>query len=213
VAVFDLDGTITRRDTLLPYVLGYLLRHPWRVPLLVGVLPAAVRFVCGRADHGAVKSAVIRASLGGERRAKLSAWTERYVRRLLAAGVLGDALERIRYHRTHGDQLVLLSASTDLYVPQVARALGIGEVICTGLEWQGDVLIGRLSTPNRRGEEKVRCIERLRAQYPQRPFAAYANAASDIAHLRMVERPVLVNGRRGARATAARYGIPQALWR
>ena len=35
LAVFDLDGTITRHDTLLPFLGGYLLRHPWRLPRVV----------------------------------------------------------------------------------------------------------------------------------------------------------------------------------
>jgi phosphoserine phosphatase len=28
IAVFDLDGTITRRDTLVPYLQGWRHRHP-----------------------------------------------------------------------------------------------------------------------------------------------------------------------------------------
>jgi phosphoserine phosphatase len=108
---------------------------------------------------------------------------------------------------------VLLSAGTELYVPEFARALGFADVICTGLEWRGDVLIGRLSTPNRRGAEKARCVERLRAEHPGRQFAAYGNAGSDIPHLRLVEQPLLVNGSRRARAAAERYGIPLGTWR
>ena len=211
--MFDLDGTITRRDTLWPYVWGYLLRHPWRLPRLLGVLPASIGFLLGRADHGELKSAFIRVTLGGTRRAQLAPWTRRFVRELLAHGVHAAATERIERHRADGDFLVLLSASTDLYVPDVARALGFAETICTGLQWDADVLIGRLTTANRRGPEKVRCLERLRAQHPRRLFAAYANAGSDIAHLRMAERPLLVNGRRSARAAAARYGIPTGTWR
>jgi len=34
-----------------------------------------------------------------------------------------------------------------------------------------------------------------------------------VPHLRMADRPLLVNGRRAARAAAARYGIPRASWR
>jgi phosphatidylglycerophosphatase C len=212
VAVFDLDGTITRRDTLVPYVFGYLLRHPWRLPLVLGALPACLRFLIGRADPGDVKSAFIRATLGGLTRPELAAWTAEFVRRLLIHGVYGDALQRIRSHADRGDHLVLLSASTDLYVPDIGARLGFERVICTGLVWRGDVLEGHLSTPNRRGEEKVRCIERLRAQYPPQSFAAYGNAGSDLPHLRMVERPLLVNGSRSTRALAESYGIPQATW-
>ena len=211
--MFDLDGTITHRDTLAPYVFGYLIRHPWRLPLALGVLPACVRFVFGRADQGVVKSAFIRSTLGGLKRPVLAAWTARFLVHLLARGVFADALVRIGKHREHGDFLVLLSASTDLYVPEIGRALGFAQVVCTGLSWNGQVLEGQLSTPNRRGEEKVRCVAQLRQQHPQRLIAAYGNAASDIAHLRMVDRPLLVNGGRAARALAQRYGIPQATWR
>ena len=42
LAVFDLDGTITRHDTLIQYVLGYLKSRPWR---LFGFLLVRVR--CG----------------------------------------------------------------------------------------------------------------------------------------------------------------------
>ena len=80
MAVFDLDGTITRRDTLLPYVMGFLLRHPARLPRLLGVVPACVLFLLRRADHGALKSAFIRMTLGGRRRAELETWTARFVR-------------------------------------------------------------------------------------------------------------------------------------
>jgi len=210
--VFDLDGTITRRDTLVPYVFGYLLRHPWRLPLVLGALPACLRFLIGKADPGEVKSAFTRATLAGLTRPQLAAWTVEFVRRLLIRGVYGDALRRIRWHADRGDRLVLLSASTDLYVPDIGARLGFEQVVCTGLVWNGEVLDGHLSTPNRRGEEKARCIERLRAQYAQLLFAAYGNAASDLPHLRMVERPLLVNGSRAATTLAQGYGIPQATW-
>jgi len=214
VAVFDLDGTITRRDTLLPYVWGFLLRYrPWRLPGLLGVLPVCVRFIAGRADRGALKSALIRATLGGEQRARLEAWTAHFVAQLLKHGVFDDALERVAQHRADGDYLVLLSASPELFVPQVGAALGFAQVLCTGLTWNQDTLLGDLSTPNRRGEEKVRCVEQLRGAHPGQVFAAYGNAASDVPHLRMVERPLLVNGNRRARKLARRYGIPTAIWR
>jgi HAD superfamily phosphoserine phosphatase-like hydrolase len=192
--------------------MGYLLRHPWRLPRLLGALPGCMRFFLGRSDPGAVKASFIHATLGGIPRAQLQDWTRRYLEGVLKHALHSDALRRLEQHRARGDYLVLLSASTDLYVPQLAGALGFAEAICTGLEWREDVLVGYLSTPNRRGEEKVRCVERLRAQHPRRLLAAYGNAGSDIAHLRMAERPVLVNGSRAARKAAKRYGIPQETW-
>jgi HAD superfamily hydrolase (TIGR01490 family) len=214
LAVFDLDGTIARGDTLAPYALGYAARkRPWRLPALLLVLPAVLGYAIGLADRGGLKSAFIRATLGGCRREDLQRWTTRFVERLVARGLFAQALEAIQAHARAGDHLVLLSASTDLYVPAIAHALGFQEVICTGLRWEGERLRGTLTTPNRRGEEKARCVAALRARHPGAQAVAYGNAQSDIAHLKLVERGVLVNGSAAARREAVRVGITCATWR
>lgn len=214
LAVFDLDGTITRHDTLAPYALRYVLRkRPWRLPALLLVLPALVGYAIGLIDRGGLKSAFIRATLGGCRRQDLERWTATFVEHLLARGVFAQALEAIQSHARAGDRLVLLSASTDLYVPAVAQTLGFHEVICTGLHWDGERLRGTLATPNRRGEEKARCVAALQARHPSTQTTAYGNAQSDIAHLKLVERGVLVNGSAAAQREAVRVGITCAAWR
>jgi phosphatidylglycerophosphatase C len=214
LAVFDLDGTITRHDTLACYVLGFLRRRRyWRWPALLLVAPALVGHALGRIDRGALKSAFIRAALGGCRREELEAWTVSFVDRLLAAGCFPQALEAIGAHARAGDHLVLMSASPDLYVPAIARALGFKEVICTGVRWDGERLGGELTTANRRGEEKARCLQALRSRHPGVEAIAYGNAASDLPHLKRVERGVLVNGSAAARREATRQGIVCAEWR
>ena len=214
LAVFDLDGTITRHDTLARYVLGFLLRKkPWRLPALLLVLPALLRFALGRIDRGGLKSTFIRATLGGCRRRELEAWTATFVDGLLPRGVFPQALEAIAAHSRAGDHLILMSASPDLYVPAIGRALGFQEVICTGIGWDGERLRGTLTTANRRGEEKARCLEALRARHPGIEVVAYGNAASDLPHLQLAERGVLVNGSAVARREAIRLRIDCIAWR
>jgi phosphatidylglycerophosphatase C len=213
LAVFDLDGTITRHDTLFPYVHGFLHRHPLRAPGVLEVVPALLAFAAGSRDHGALKAAFIRGTLGGCTRAQLDAWTAHFVPRLLAHGLFADARAAIEQHRGSGDALVLMSASVDLYVPAIARALGFSECICTAVRWDGDLLDGSLAGPNRRGPEKARCLEALRVRYPQMPITAYGNAASDLEHLRLADDAVLVNGSARARRDAAAAGIRTVTWR
>ena len=213
LAVFDLDGTITRHDTLARYVLGFLIRkRPWRLPALLLVLPALLGFALGRIDRGGLKSAFIRATLGGCQREELEAWTATFVGGLIAHGVFPQALAAIAAHSRAGDRLVLMSASPDLYVPAIASALGFAEFICTGVRWDGERLNGALTTANRRGEEKARCLEALRARYPGIEGVAYGNAASDLPHLKLVEHGVLVNGSAAARRKAVREGINCREW-
>lgn len=213
VAIFDLDGTITRHDTLVPYALGFMVRkRPWRLPALLLVAPVLLAYAVGLVDRGGLKAAFIRASLGGCRRENIERWTAGFVDRLLAHGVFPQALEAIQAHAHAGDRLVLLSASTDLYVPAIGQALGFQEAICTGVRWNGERLRGSLTTPNRRGEEKARCVSALRARYPGIQSVAYGNAKSDLAHLSLVERGILVNGSASARRDAAREGISCVDW-
>ena len=214
LVVFDLDETITRHDTLLPYAMGFAIRRrPWRLPLLATVVPPTVEFATGRADEGPVKQSFIKALLGGARRSEIDSWTTRFVPRLLAHGTFGNALERIAEHRHRGDHLVLMSASTDLYVPVISRELGFNETICTGVRWDGDRLNGSLTTPNRKGEEKARCFTALRAKHPGlEETTAYGNSSTDLPHLRLATHGFLVNGSARARQAAQGLGVVCVDW-
>jgi phosphatidylglycerophosphatase C len=214
LVVFDLDGTITYRDTLLPYVSGYLARARRSRLRMARVLPALAAFAIGAADHGAVKSAFIRGTLGGATREQLAAWTDEFVPWVLQHGCSPGALGAISAHRDAGDHLVLMSASTDLYVPQIAQALGFDKVICTGVVFEDSgALNGALSTVNRRGDEKVRCFQALRRQHPDLKTVAYGNTGSDLAHLALADLPRLVNASGRTLRQAAAMGItPFANW-
>src|SRR6267154_1872387 len=189
VAVFDLDGTLTWRDTLLPFLTGYALRHPSRLETLWR-LPLAIAGYLASPDRGLLKSRAIRAVMGGDRRSTVEAWTEAFVGSLQRRQVFRPAaLAAVEAHRAAGDHLILLSASPDLYVPAIGRLLGFERTLCTEVEWrhhvsEEDRLDGALRTPNRRDEEKSRCLAWLRTEYPKLPVVAYGNSRADIPHLR-----------------------------
>ena len=213
VALFDLDGTLTWRDTLLPFLAGYLGRHPIRWLQLWRLIPALIEYTMRGRDRGRLKSRAIRAVMGDARRADIDAWAEEFVHALQRKHAFRAAgLAALAAHRAQGDHLVLLSASPDLYVPRIGRLLGFERTLCTEIRWQGDRLDGGLRTPNRRGEEKVRCVEWLRTQYPGSPVVAYGNSASDLAHMKRADRAVLVNAGAATRRRAEEAGIAVADW-
>jgi phosphatidylglycerophosphatase C len=207
LALFDLDGTLTRRDTLFPYVLGICLRRPGRLLRVLAAMPGALlRFLRDR-DRAALKETLIVSALRGLTRADIARANERFVPRLLARGMHPEAMGQLAAHRAAGDYLVLMSASPDLYVPAAARALGFNETICTGVKWDGMLLDGELVTENRRGEEKRRCVEQLRTRWPKTTLVAYGNSESDLEHLRVCDRAYLVNGADRAIREAARLNV------
>ena len=213
VAVFDLDGTLTWRDTLLLFSAGFLRRHPWRLFGLWRLPIALFGFLARGRDRGKLKSRVIRMVMGGATRASLDECAGSFVRTLASRRRFRpEALAVLEAHRAAGDHLVLLSASPDLYVPGIGRSLGFERTLCTEIEWRGDRLDGALKTANRRGEEKSRCLDWLRTQYPDLPIVAYGNSSSDLDHLRQADRALLVNGNAAARRLAAQSGIPTSNW-
>jgi phosphatidylglycerophosphatase C len=212
IALFDLDGTLTWHDTFLPFLLGFLRLRPYRALGLWRSPFALARYWQDR-DRGEFKSSVIRMLMRGEKHSVLDAWAHSYVADLKSKNRFRPlALAVLEAHRAAGDHLVLLSASPDLYVPLVGELLGFERTLCTEIEWQGERLDGRLKTPNRRGEEKLRCLSWLREQYPDTPVIAYGNAASDLDHLRQADRALLVNADSAARRLAATWDIAVSYW-
>jgi phosphatidylglycerophosphatase C len=211
IAIFDLDGTITHRDTLFPLVLRQLARRPWTLLRLVAVAPAAIGYLFHH-DRAALKQSLLRATLRGTPRNELAAASVEFVRDTIERRCFHDALTAIRRHREAGHFLVLMSASVDFYVPEFGRQLGFDQVISTGVAWNGDYLDGTLTTPNRRGAEKAKCLRELVAERRDGETFAYGNAASDLPHLALAKHGLLVNGSVAARRAAADRGIATADW-
>ena len=211
IAIFDLDGTITHRDTLFPLVLRQLSRRPWQLARLLLLLPAVVRFAADR-DRALLKQSLLRLTLRGISREELLATSRAFVTDTIAHRCFQDALATVRRHREQGHYLVLMSASVDFYVPEFGRQLKFDQVISTGVAWNGDRLDGTLTTENRRGEEKARCLRALVSERNDAHTFAYGNSDSDLPHLQLARHGLLVNGSVGARRAAAALGVPTAEW-
>ncbi|MGB6355553.1 MAG: HAD family hydrolase [Steroidobacteraceae bacterium] len=213
VAVFDLDGTLTWRDTLGSFLGSFLRRHPWRLLGLWRLPYALFSFAALDRDRGLLKSRVIRMLMSGATRAQVDTCAASFASAMRPRHLFRPAaLAVLETHRAAGDHLVLLSASPDLYVPRIGACLGFELTLCTEIEWRGERLDGGLKTPNRRGAEKLRCLAGLRERYPDLPIVAYGNSASDLDHMRSADRALLVNGNAAARALAAQSQIPSADW-
>lgn len=209
---FDLDGTITRRDTLSGYLLGFALRHPLRLLRFLAALPELAQFLIDR-DRGRLKGALIARIMGGTARQTIDEWSRNYVASLLRRGVFSEARAAIDRHRNAGDHLVLMSATVDLYVPAIADALGFTEHICTAVRWRADgTLDGALAAANVRDLEKTRQLKRLALRHTGKRLVGYANSMPDLDHLRLVDRAVLINPSKRLRRAAEKLPVEFKYW-
>ena len=215
IAIFDLDGTITRRDTYAAYLLEYLRRHPsaWRR------LPSLALKLAGLlgedADRGGMKATALHAVFAGVDRAQLETWNDRFVpwclQRLLRAG----ATARIATHRRAGHRLLLATASLDLYVERLARELGFDQVLCTRAAWTAEGRVaGTLDGGNLKGEAKLAAVQRALSARQGKPFViAYSDHHADLPLLRWADRGVAVCPTARLAAAAAAEGFAVENWR
>jgi len=217
IAVFDLDGTITTRDTTAAYLLGYLRDHPRRLTQCLPLAVSAAGFAGSLVDNAGMKRAALRAVLRGADREEIAAWTDRFVAWCLRTLVRPKARERIDAHAAAGHPLILASASLDLHVQPLARALGFSEVICTKVAWTHDGTIsGDLDGDNMRGDKKLAAVQRAVALAESAPRSAvviaYSDHHADLPLLRWADQAVAVNPTRRLAAAAGIEGIPIEDW-
>ena len=155
VAAFDFDGTMVPGDSLIPFVwrttgprrfLLAVLRHGLRIVLASGA---------GIGSRDAAKEAFIRSTLGGLALADVRKAGEAFAAQL-ERKLDPSSLERLRWHRDQGHELVLVSASLEVYLGPLADKLGFDTLLATRLGVDGDDrLTGELDGPNVRAHEKV----------------------------------------------------------
>jgi len=175
LAVWDVDRTLTRSDTLLPFLRAVVGRRAW-ASVLPAVASDVIRRRGGRAE---LKDALLRHCLADQPESALQEIADRFAQYMLATGCRPDALERWAWHRARGDALALASASPGIYLRPLGTLLGAHHVLATELESIAGRLTGARSAPNCRGAEKARRIAGLIAELQPEQVWVYSDSRSD----------------------------------
>ena len=192
VAAFDFDGTIAQRDSLGPFLalvagLGALSRA------IAMHSPRIAAVALGRADRDATKEAVVTSVLGGRTAGSISGAGRAYADHLWERHKFRpDMMERLRWHRDAGHEIVIVSASLDSYLAPLAPRLGVDHVISSSLEVDDHGLVtGRLVGGNVRGPEKALRLQAWLGDGPVELWA-YGDSAGDDDLLAMADHPTRV---------------------
>ncbi len=201
VAAFDLDGTLTRRDTLLPF----LARLCGRVALAKAVVavsgPLATAMLADvNARRGEVKDQLLARLVAGRPLAEVQLVAQRYAHDVVGQNRLRPSIyEHWEHHLDAGHELVIVSASLELYVNPLARILGGAAGLGTRLEVAADQrLTGHIDGANCRGDEKVRRLDAWLAETGGEEDVevfAYGDSSGDDALLGRADHPTKVSRR------------------
>lgn len=177
VAAFDFDKTITHRDSFLQF-LFYALGPFKAVWVLFLSLYELIPLLVGNAHRQRAKEAVLTRGFKGRALEEVLEMGKRFAKEKLPGELNPEAVKRIQWHKDRGDELVLISASIDVYLSFFGKEMGFDEVLTSQVEVNGDGrLTGKLKGKNCRNSEKVRRLEE--AVGPKKEYLLYAYGDSD----------------------------------
>ena len=207
VVVFDLDGTLTLRDTSLPFLRlaagrratrsALLAAGAWALPDLAASLWAErpgprprVGGVSGRWE-GRLHERMIARTLRGRSRVELEEAARRFADLTLAENLRADARGRIEEHRNRGHRLVLASASLEICLEPLREGLGLDVAVGTRLEFVEAVSTGRVLGLPCWGAEKLRRVREAVGTDGEIAYA-YGNGRGDRAVMAAARHGIVV---------------------
>ena len=198
IAAFDFDGTLTRRDTMVPFLFSVAGRGSTAAAL------AAELPTFARGDRDLAKERVLTRLLAGRRHSDLVEAGNAYGTELFRRAVTPEMRGRVAWHRRAGHDVVIVSASLDVYLAEVARLLGADDLVCTSLEVdEHGSCTGVMVDGNCRGAAKAARVQARLAPGDQVAWA-YGDSRGDEELLALAVYPVRVRRGRllGAATTA-----------
>jgi phosphatidylglycerophosphatase C len=202
VAAFDFDGTLTRRDSLLPF-LAFVCGARATAQALAAEAQRFGGVLVGASSRDEAQEAPQTRLLSGADARPLQEAGELFADRLVNRELRPAMRQRLEWHRRAGHRLVIVSASPTIYLETAGRLLGVDAVLATQLQVDTDGrLTGKLSGRNCRGDEKANLLEawldgsgqELRGR--PRQLWAYGDSRGDAAMLALADVAVWVGRRR-----------------
>jgi HAD superfamily hydrolase (TIGR01490 family) len=186
LALVDFDGTITWTDTWTPFM--QLAVRPARIAAgRVLLSPIVIGYKLGMISASRGRQAAARVGFQGEDAARVRRLGVEYARTTLPAQVRQPALDRIAWHRSRGDHVVIVSASLECYLSPWCAGHGL-DCICTTLEERNGRLTGRCAGGDCAGAEKVRRIRGRLDLGRYDTIYAYGDTAEDREMLELAQR-------------------------
>ncbi|MSO99298.1 MAG: HAD-IB family hydrolase [Rhodospirillaceae bacterium] len=212
IAVFDLDRTITTHGTFTPWLMGFVRRQPWRLIALPLVLIAALAYLLKLITRKRLKEVMLRCAVAGQRAELVAEVNAEFVAAWIPRRCRPSALAAIATHKKNGDKVVLATASNDVHVLPIAKALGIEAVVATRTEIdEHGRLTGRILGTNCYGAGKLEMVKAALGPISI-PRVAYSDHHSDWQLLVWAGEGVAVNPNGKLRKLAAAHGMAIRDW-
>lgn len=191
LALFDFDGTLCKKDSFTGFIFYALSKHHI-VKQGIKILPWIQAYYLNVYSAPAMRSRLFRAMFSNANALELQQMAREYATSLMSQ-LNRSLLKQLKQHQALGDDVVLVSASVDVYLKHVCELLNI-DLICTHTEQINNIYTGQYTTPDCSSEQKR---QRILERYHLADYAviyAYGNSHEDQEMLALADHGYMVGG-------------------
>lgn len=187
IAFFDFDGTLTTKDTLMPF-LKYVVGKPTYYFKLLVISPVLVAYFLKLVRNDVAKQLVLRWYLAGYSIDELRDYGNKFVTTKISGMLRKQGMERFYYHKTRGHKCIILSASLDIYLQSWSEINGFDGLECSKLFVDKDGTVnGTLDGFNCYGREKCSRMVNHKTQSLRTITYGYGDTSGDLPFLNIVD--------------------------
>lgn len=196
LAIFDIDYTITRKETLMEFFKYIVSKDIKNIRFLPRALYSGLMYGIKVYDEKRVKECFLK-FIENIEEAELAKLTKSFYDEKLTTILYKDAIDMIKKLKSDGYMVILISASPEFYVKEFYAIKEVDLILGTKFTFEGGKFIRKMSGENCKGEEKVRRLkEVLKEKNIEVDFKnsyMFSDSLSDKPLLDLVGNPYLIN--------------------
>ena len=160
LAIFDIDYTITKKETLMEFYKYSLEEDIKNIRFLPRALYSGLMYGVGIYDERRVKECFLK-FIDNIEEEKLQDLVKRFYKNRLSKILYKDAVDMMYKLKKEGYDIYLISASPEFYINEFYNIDVVDKVIGTRFEFKEGKFIRRMLGSNCKGEEKVKRLKEV----------------------------------------------------
>ncbi|MFB4340017.1 HAD family hydrolase [Pantoea sp. CS_6] len=214
LALFDLDETLISEDSTGLW-LRWLVSQGFASSELIEEEQALMRkYYAGTLSIEDYMHKTL-SPLSGMATLTVEGWIRRFIHRDIMPRVYPEARERLKWHQSRGDRIIVISASGEHLVTPIARQLGACGALAIGVEVVDERYSGNTYGTMTFQQGKVTRVEEWKAQRPDEHYShtwAYSDSLNDLPMLVQADYAHVINPAEPLRQEAEKRGWPVYHW-
>ena len=196
LAIFDIDYTITRKETLMEFFKYLVSKDIKNIKFLPRALYSGLMYSIKVYDERRVKECFLK-FIDNIDEKDLAKLTKSFYDERFSSIIYKDAVDMIKKLKYEGYMVILISASPEFYIKEFYAIKEVDLIIGTKFAFEGGKFVRKMDGNNCKGEEKVKRLnEVLKEKNIKADFKnsyMFSDSLSDKPLLDLVGNPYLIN--------------------